>query len=51
MLRNQAAGNHFTLEKLADSIIVREDADIDRIAEALERKLTKVALNMGGAYA
>lgn len=51
MLRNQTAGNHFTLEKLADSIIVREDADIDRIAEALERKLTKVALNMGGAYA
>lgn len=51
MLRNQSAGNHFTLEKLADSIIVREDADIDRIAEALERKLTKVALNMGGAYA
>lgn len=51
MLRNQTAGNHFTLEKLADSIIVREDADIDRIAEALERKLTKVALNMGGATA
>ena len=34
--------------KLADTIVVREDADIDRIAEALARKLKAAAGNMGG---
>lgn len=34
------------IAKLADQIIVREDADIDRIAEALARKLEQTALNM-----
>ena len=51
ILKQQAGGTSFNIAKLADSIVVREDADIDKIAEALERKLTKVALNMGGAYA
>lgn len=36
----------FSLEKLADTIIVREDADIDRIANALYNKFQKQALNM-----
>lgn len=35
-----------TIAKLADQIIVREDADIDRIAEALARKLEQTAYNM-----
>ena len=34
--------------KLADTIVVREDADIDRIAETLVRKLKAAAGNMGG---
>ena len=37
-----------TIAKLADQIIVREDADIDRIADALLKKLQKAAMNMGG---
>ena len=36
----------FNIAKLADTIIVREDADIDRIANALYNKLKKHALNM-----
>ncbi len=40
----------FVLEKLADQIIVREDADIDRIAQALFRRLSRAGMNMGGAY-
>jgi hypothetical protein len=52
ILKNQAAGgNKITIAKLADSIIIREDADIDKIADALEKKLSKVALNMGGEVA
>lgn len=34
--------------KLANTIVVREDADIDRIAETLVRKLKAAAGNMGG---
>lgn len=40
----------FVLEKLADQIIVREDADIDQIAQALFRRLSRAGMNMGGAY-
>lgn len=36
----------FSIEKLADTIIVREDADIDKIANALYNKFKKHALNM-----
>ena len=36
----------FNIAKLADNIVVREDADIDRIANALYRKFKKHALNM-----
>lgn len=45
MLNKQ--GMTFNLDKLADKIIVREEADIDKIAYALEKKLTKISLNMG----
>jgi len=37
-----------TIAKLADQIIVREDADIDKIADALYKKLKSAAGNMGG---
>lgn len=35
-----------TVDKLADQIIVREEADIDRIASAISKKLAEVARNM-----
>ena len=37
------------IAKLADSIVVREEADIDRIIEGLYSKLKKHAINTGGA--
>ena len=47
MAREESKRNiTITIAKLADRIIVREDADIDRIAEALARKLEQTALNM-----
>lgn len=42
-------GITLNIPKLADQIIVREDSDIDAIAQKLADKLEKVALNMGGA--
>ncbi len=38
----------FQIAKLADQIVVREDADIDRIADTLLRKIRAAARNMGG---
>ena len=38
-----------SIPKLADSIVVREDADIDRIATKLAHKLEKVSQNLGGS--
>lgn len=38
------------IAKLAETIIVREDADIDRIAKALVDRLTKTKLNYRGVY-
>ena len=43
-----SGGSSFNIAKLADSIVVREDADIDKIADALVRKLRVAAGNMGG---
>lgn len=40
----------FVLEKLADKIIVREEADIYKIAQALLRELRKAGMNMGEVY-
>ncbi|WP_373262374.1 phage tail tape measure protein [Hungatella hathewayi] len=47
MARSEGRRN-IILTKLADQIIVREEADIDRIAETLVRKLQKAEVNMGG---
>lgn len=44
-----AGGCNITINKLADKIEVRNDSDIDRIAEALALRLQKVMLNMGNA--
>lgn len=38
-------GNSFKLEKLADQIIVREEADIDKIVERLAYKMKSYAIN------
>ena len=46
--RNTPVGGGISIAKLADTIVVREDADIDRIAETLVRKLKAAAGNMGG---
>jgi len=40
---------HFNIAKLADTLIVREEADIDKIATALAKKLTKAEVAFGGA--
>lgn len=47
----QAAGGRKTviqIPKLADTIVVREDADIDKIVEKLAKKLEDTANNVGG---
>ena len=38
------------IEKLADTIVVREDADIDKITNALVRKLEQSMMAYGGAF-
>lgn len=45
--RSGGAGS-ITIAKLADQIIVREEADIDRIVQKLADKLEKVSQNLGG---
>lgn len=47
---NMARGGNVTIPKLADQIIIREDADIERIGEMLVRKLRTASGNMGGEY-
>ena len=37
----------FTTEKTEDEIIVREDADIDEIADKVAKKVVEVVVNMG----
>ena len=37
-----------SIPKLADQIIVREDADIEKIAEKLAERLEKISQNIGG---
>ena len=47
MAREEGKGKiSVAIAKLADQIIVREDADIDRIAEAVARKIVEVSVNM-----
>lgn len=43
---NKSNVQNITVAKLADTIVVREDADIDKIANALLNKIRKQALNM-----
>jgi phage-related protein len=45
---SRSASSTFRIEKLADQIVVREDADIDKIAQKLVDKIEKTSLNMGG---
>lgn len=46
-LNTQTEGRNINIAKLADSIIVREEADIDRITDQLVRKMLKAEDNMG----
>ena len=46
--RNTPLGGNINIAKLADSIVVREDADIDRIGDAIVRKLSAACSNRGG---
>jgi TP901 family phage tail tape measure protein len=47
--RNTSVGTgNITIAKLADSIIVREDADIDKIGDAIVRKIKAANSNRGG---
>lgn len=46
MARREGGG--VTIPKIADQIIVREDADIDRIGEAIARALARAEKNKGG---
>lgn len=47
--REGASSGSVTISKLADQIIVREEADIDKIADRLISKIQKARINMGGA--
>lgn len=42
----QRSGMSINIPKLADTIVIREDADIERIAEAFIKKVEQVAYNM-----
>lgn len=43
-------GSNVSIPKLADTIVVREEADITKIANALVKKLNESKLVYGGAY-
>ena len=43
-----ASNVNISIPKLADQIVVRDDSDIDKIAQALADKLEKVSQNLGG---
>lgn len=47
MARQEAKKNiSVTIAKLADSIVIREESDIDKIAEAIVRKIEQTSDNM-----
>lgn len=46
MARSENKGTVITIAKLADSIIVREEADIDRIAERIVQKVKETNDNL-----
>lgn len=39
-----------TIAKIADSVVIREEADIDKVARAFAQKLQHAALTYGGDY-
>ena len=43
-------GSNISIPKLADTIVVREDADIDKIATALVKKLRTNTVSYGGVF-
>ena len=45
---NTPMGGNITIAKLADQIVVREDADIDKIGDAVVRKMRLAGAMMGG---
>ncbi|MBQ0079694.1 MAG: phage tail tape measure protein [Eubacterium sp.] len=45
---NRGVGGGISIAKLADQIVVREDADIDRIASAIVQKVKQASTNRGG---
>ena len=45
---NTPMGGSITIAKLADQIVVREDADIDKIGDAVVRKMRMAGAMMGG---
>lgn len=42
------SGGNVTIAKIADQVVVREQADIDRLAEAMVRKVKAAKFNRGG---
>jgi hypothetical protein len=46
--RSSTSNITVNIPKLADTIRVRDDSDIDKIAAALANKLEKVSQNLGG---
>lgn len=48
--QQQNGGGSVTVAKIADTVVIREDADIDKIARAFAQKLQQAALTYGGDY-
>lgn len=46
--RSKSGGIVVNIPKLADKIVIREDSDIDKLAERLAAKLEKTSQNLGG---
>ena len=46
--KNTVGKTQLIIKKIADQIVIREEADIDKLAEKIVNKLEKVSENMGG---
>ena len=44
----RSAGVTISIPKLADQLVIREDADIDKLGDAIVRKIALASGNMGG---
>ncbi len=49
--QQQKGGGSVTIAKIADSVVIREDADIEKIARAFAQKLQQASLTYGGEWA